>query len=371
MFRHLIVRRSASSIAVLWSIAIAFASTARAQTQEDPNIVAAARALAVEGVKLAQDGHCDDAIDKLQRAEQLRHSAIVLEQLGECYIEHGRFVEGAEAMRSVLREGIPENASEAMARAHANARTKLDATKGKIAMLTLTVEVEGKAQPEVEVDGQVLPPALIGAARPTDPGEHTIEASAPGHLPVKRRVALTPGQTDAVSLTLVVDPAASARAAAVANASEAPATPTAPEAPAPATTAEAKAIESPSHVPSYIAWGAAGVALAVGVGYGWVAMDQKSDLDRVCPAKSCPPEQSDRLDTAKTNGLISTIAFGVAIGAAVTGGVLLILESSAASEPQPKAANIGRRVRLGVQAPDSSRASLRLSPTGAALQMKF
>lgn len=358
MFRHLTTRRDfAVTISVAWLVSSAFTPVSRAQQAEDPSVVAGARALAVEGVKLAQDGHCDDAIDKLERAEQLRHSAIVLEQLGECYIEKGRFVEGAEAMRSVLREGQPENASEALKKAHANARTMLDTAKSKIAMLTITVDVVGSAQPVIEIDGQPLPAALIGAARPTDPGDHTIEASAPDHIPARRRVTLTAGQTDALALTLDVDPNASAKAkpAPVASA-EASAAPATRGGPAPIASPAAVERSAPNHVPAYIAWSVGGAALAVGAAYGWVAMNQKSDLDKACPNHRCPPAQSGRLDAAKTNGVISSVAFGVGLGAAVAGGLLFFLaDGSAAEKPQPPAAQ----------------ARLHVGPGAAELQVKF
>ena len=309
-----------------------------AQPTEDPNVVAAARALAVEGVKLARDNRCDEAVDKLERAEQLRHSSIVLSQLGECYIAQGRFVQGAEAMRSVIREGLPENPSEAMKAALAAAHTQLDVAKDKIAMLTVKVDAPNDAEVAVSIDGQAIPDALVGAPRPTDPGEHTLEATAPGHVPAKRRVTLEPGESDSVTLALVIDPAA-ARAtaevagAAVANAQAAKET----AAPGQSTAADAS---GPNYLPAYVAWGTAGGALAVGVAFGWVAMDQKADLDRVCPGKVCPPEQRARLDAAKDNGVISSVAFGVGVGAAVLGGVLFFLAGD--DEPTERAAGKAR-----------------------------
>ena len=39
--------------------------------------IAAERTLAVDGLKLAQAGKCDEAIPKLERSEKLHHSAIV------------------------------------------------------------------------------------------------------------------------------------------------------------------------------------------------------------------------------------------------------------------------------------------------------
>jgi tetratricopeptide (TPR) repeat protein len=351
MLRDLTIRRdlAVTSLAA-WLLVSAITVPSAAQPTEDPNIVAAARALAVEGVKLAQDGHCDQAIDKLERAEKLRHSSIVLEQLGECYIEKGRFVEGAEAMRSVIREGTPENPSDAMKRAHTNAQSMLDNAKNKIAMLTITIEVVGSAEPNVAIDGQPVPIALLGAARPTDPGEHTVEASAPGHLPVKRRVALAPGQSDTLALTLVVDP----RAQPFAAKAEENAPAAAPEAPVPVATPVEPTERGPNRVPAYIAWGVAGAAVAVGVAYGWVAMNQKSDLDKACPAHRCPPAERDRLDTAKTNGVISTVAFGVGLGAAITGGLLFFL-AEGESEAQPTAAS-EPRLRVG---PGTAEVSIR------------
>jgi hypothetical protein len=309
------------------------------RAQEDPNVVAAARALAVEGVKLAQDKRCEEAIDKLERAEQLKHSSIVLEHLGACYIDRGRLVEGTEALHAVVREGLPESPSEAQKRASAEARALLDTYKPKIAQLTITVEVVANVPPQVAIDGQAVPVALLGAARPTDPGEHLVEASASGFLPVKRHISLAPGQVETLALALVVDPASAQVDEQVAAA--APVPPPAAAATAPESTAAAPAAEGGmSRLPAYLSWGASGAALVVGIAFGWVAMDQKADLDRVCPGNICPPEQSSNLNAAQTNATISSIAFGVSAGAAVLGGVLFLL---AHDEPEAQA----RGPRLG------------------------
>ena len=54
--------------------------------EDDAAETAAARALAVDGLKLADAGKCAEAIDKLQRAEKLHHGPIVLGRLGECQV---------------------------------------------------------------------------------------------------------------------------------------------------------------------------------------------------------------------------------------------------------------------------------------------
>src|SRR5688572_7698674 len=83
-----------------------FASPVFAQEEVGAAETAAARTLGVEGMKLAQAGQCDEAIVKLERAEKLRHSAIILGRLGECYVTLGRLVEGTEILRKMLREPI-------------------------------------------------------------------------------------------------------------------------------------------------------------------------------------------------------------------------------------------------------------------------
>lgn len=361
-----IKRATRAQFAGVVCVSVSLVSVVHAQTAEDPSVVAAARALAVEGVKLAQDQRCPEAIDKLERAEQLHHSAIVLAQLGECYIAGGRLVEGAEAMRSVLREGLPDEPSDALKRAHTNARELLDTTKPKIAMLTITVEVVGSTQAEVRLDGQPLPAALIGAPRPTDPGEHHIEARATGRLSAERRIILAPGQTATLALPLIVDPAGATTSKSVAAGNQRNEANGSRAASGSEGTGASRATRPPNHVPAFIAWGVAAAGLATGAAFGFVALDQTSKLDDACPANRCPPNESDHLDSAKRNGMISTLAFGVGAGAAVLGGVLYFLAGNKV-ESQPRAA----ADRRGPQRGTAARARLDVGPNGAALQLAF
>src|SRR5882672_3862538 len=175
--------------------------------------VAAARTLAVEGVKLAQAGKCDEAVDKLERAEKLHHAPIVLSALGECKVAQGKFVEGTEMLRKVLREPLPDHPSPAQLKAYEHAQATLDAAAPKIGRLTISVAAQGEAQPAVTVDGEPVPAALLGAERPTDPGEHVVEATAAGYLKSSAKVTLSEGDKKSVKLELERDPAAATAAA--------------------------------------------------------------------------------------------------------------------------------------------------------------
>src|ERR1039457_2485634 len=107
---RLLESTSRCRLAILGTLVVGFsASWASAQDEPSAADTAAARELAIDGLKLADAGHCAQAIDKLTRAEKIRHSPIVLGRLGECQIEEGKIVDGTEDLHRVLHEPIPPN----------------------------------------------------------------------------------------------------------------------------------------------------------------------------------------------------------------------------------------------------------------------
>jgi hypothetical protein len=284
---------------------------------------AAARALAVDGLKLAQAGKCDEAIPKLDRAEKIHHSAIVLSRLGECNVSVGKLVEGTEDLRKVLREPLPANPSPALSKAYEHAQIILDSAKPKIA--ALTISVGNKSQPtdlHLMVDGQAVPVALIDSELPADPGDHLVEATAPGYLKAMARVNLSTADKKTVTLKLEIDPNASVVAP---HSSDAAAASVVAPAPSVHTAATESASSpppvppsSPSHAAAYVAWGMGVVGVGVGSAFGLIAMKDKHDIVQRCGSDACTADSSQSLDNAKRSGNISTIAFGV-------GGVGLLL----------------------------------------------
>lgn len=301
-------------------------SSAYAQAQEtDPAVIATARELAISGVKLAQDGQCAEAVPKLERAEKLHHSQIVLTRLGDCYLKLGQLTAGIESLRAVLREPLTENASETLKQAYAEAGTLIEANKPKLAKLTIKVTgVESSTPINLTIDNKPMPSALLDAAHVSDPGEHTITVAAAGYLPATRKVTLSPGGEESVVLALEVDAEAQAalkRAQLEAKASSASL------APAPVLTKAEDSPSSPSHWPAYVTWGASAVAIGVGVGFGFAALENKQSLEERCPNKVCPAEASDLLDTSRMNATISTVAYGAGIAGVAVGALLFWLES--------------------------------------------
>jgi hypothetical protein len=285
---------------------------------------AAARALAVDGLKLAQANNCTEAVPKLERAEKLYHSAVVASRLGECYVNVGRLVEGTEILRKVLREPQGAEQSPALAKALERAQKVLDAAKPRIA--GLTIKVAAVQDMSVKVDGTLVPGALVDTEIPIDPGQHSVEVTAPGFLRAASRLSVAEGEKKSVSLTMSRDPNAAVAPAPTTDRApakepssppprgfnEAPAAPVPPPSPPPA----------PNRTAAYVALGVGAAGLATGSVLGLMTMKQHSDLKDECPAGVCGADKQGDLDSAKRLGNFSTIAFGVGGAGLLLGTVL-------------------------------------------------
>ncbi len=326
-----------TALASVFSVCLASVpGFALAQDDTSAAETAAARSLAIDGLKLAQAGNCSEAIDKLERSEKLRHSPIVLGKLGECLVNLGRLVEGTEALRRMLREPLPPEPTPALQQAYERAQAALDASKPRLAGLTIKVKAPSDAKVAVTVDGEPVPPAVVGVELPADPGEHVIEATAPGYLKASTRARMAPGEKSQVSLELERDPNAPPPGAEADAEKASPATDQPPASRADSHAREGMSFDSdavppeqPSNAPAYIAYGVGAVGLGMGIGFGLAAMSAKNDLD--CKNDLCPPEEEDRLDSAKLKGTLSTIGFAVG-GAGIALGTILVISNSSSSE---------------------------------------
>jgi hypothetical protein len=321
--------------------------------EEDPSAAetAAARTLAVDGLKLAKAGQCTEAVDKLERAEKLKHSAIVLGRLGECYVSLGKLVQGSELLRKMLREPLPAEPSPALQQVYERAQQLVQETKPKIAGLTINLTGAKEATPTLLVDGAEVPATVLGVELPVDPGEHAIEVRAPGFLKAKGRATLATGEKQAISLELKRDPNA-----VVPEAAAAPVGPVAnPTAPNAATNNASAGLSVPPPEPvhhssstrtlGYVSYGVGAVGLGLGLVFGRAAMQDKDTLDNECPNKVCSSDQSDKLDSAKTKGLVSTIGFGVGAAGVVLGTVLVIAGSGGDSSSSGSGSSHARTAR--------------------------
>ena len=347
-----------------WALAalcVSALSARGALAQEDPNAAetAAARSIALEGIRLADAGRCAEALEKLSRAEKLHHALVVLGRLGECQVNQGKLVDGTENLRRVLREPLPSNASSVLLKARERAQGVLDTAKPRIGALNIAVKgPRDNTGVSVTLDGVSMPVALLDADRPTDPGDHVVEASATGYLRASGHVTVAPGDRQSIVLKLEPDPNAPVAATASPPSAEAAGSSTrAAPASEPAASASidsnvANSRGEVDHTGAYIAWAAGGAAVAVGSVFGIMAFKGKGDLNEQCPDKVCLESSQDRLDSAKRASTISTVLFAVG-GASIGLGTVLFLTASPS----------GGSSR-------SARASAASTPPGAPLQAR-
>jgi hypothetical protein len=317
---------------------------------------AAARALAVDGLKLAQANNCAEAVPKLERAEKLYHSAVVASRLGECYVSVGRLVEGTEVLRKVLREPQPADAAPALTKALERAQRVLDSAKPRIG--SLIVKVAAVTDMRVKVDGNVLQSALLDSEVPSDPGEHSVEVTAPGFLRSGARVTLADGEKKTVTLTLSRDPNAVLPAAPVTDTSashptSASSEPAAESPHTPATAPSEPAKRAPNRTAAYVSLGIGAAGAVAGGVLGVLTLQRHKDLQGRCPNDVCSPSDQSDLDSAKRMGNFSTIAFGIGGAGLVLGTVLFFTAAPsnvdhASAAPKRKFAGISEpRVAIG------------------------
>ena len=184
----------------------------------------------------------------------------------------------------------------------------------KLAVVVIANRADGL---EVRRDGVELSAAELGTPVPVDPGEHTVEASAPGRRPwaIKVAVPATPGVIDVPIPALDLD----ATPALQPKADVAVTVPT----PAEAATS--------SHQRRWLAYGVGGGGVAlVGVSliFGALAKASWSDAQTHCNAGQCDATGVDLAGSARTKGNVATATFLIGFAGAAVGGVLLFTGSA-------------------------------------------
>jgi hypothetical protein len=314
-----------------WTLAVLTVASVLPAGADEPSAadVAGARVLALEGIKLANAGNCKDAVEKLARAESLHAAPTILGRLGECQVAIGKLVEGTENLRRVVREPLPSGAPPAFARARARAERLLTASARRVAHLHIVLNAPPEAKVALTVDGEPVRAELVGADRPTDPGAHLVEATAPGYMKASENVSLLEGAAATVTITLKADP--NAKTQEQGSSSDA-----ARQAvlPTPSAGLPSPAASGPSRVPALAAFAAGGIGLAVGGVLGLIALGEHGSLDTGCnSSKVCPSSEQGTLDSLRATSAGSTIGFIVG-GVGVAAGVVLLFVPSAHSGPK-------------------------------------
>ncbi len=187
------------------------AGPAWSQTAADK---ATAREAATEGIGLYRAGKYADAIDRLRRAQALYDAPVHLLYIARAEDKLGQLVEAAENYRLLDRYALPPGAPEAWTAAVEDGRKELALLEPRVPKLRILAEPASPKDATLKIDETAVSAAVIGIARPVNPGKHHISLVASGFAPAEADVEVAESQSKDVALRLAASPGAAATPAA-------------------------------------------------------------------------------------------------------------------------------------------------------------
>jgi hypothetical protein len=331
----------ALSLALLAAPAASFAQSSPPKV--DAATTSAARRLMEDGLKDFDAGRLAAALDKLSRADQLVGLPSTGYHLARTQIRLGKLVEASEKLLAVVLIELDASATPVQHKAQADAEREIAALTPRIPSLELVVE---PAAPDaaVTLDGAPVPTALLGVARPVNPGAHRVVVERRGQT-TSKDVALTESESQRVVVAPPVVAAPSTLEAPPPTPVSTPATsspfgtpsPAAPSTPAPS---PAGADGSPGlRVGGGVLLGLGGAGLAAAGILGLVTNSTVNDLTACTDDQTCTrAEQKGFYDKAIGQQTGAFVALGVGAALAATGGVMLYLGRGDAPSSTPSTA---------------------------------
>lgn len=311
------------------SLAVAIGLGAKVASAEDTEIeIANARQLAIQGIDAVEGGNCKTGEPLLVRAEKLHHATVHLQYIARCRLAAGHLVAATEMWRQILREGAPSGSSPAVQAAIAEANTQLPRTLPRLASTTLRTSADYH-DIKVMLDGTPVPSELLGAQQVIDPGDHTLEADAPGYAHFSKQWTVGEGKTAEVVISLAPG--------APGGRTETPGAPEKPD--------EVERKGSPLTTAGIVV-GAVGLAAMVGGTVTLLTWKNKEDTIRsqcTLPNQGCDPRVVDSTTLEDEKQSVHSLVTATNIlmfggGALLAGGVTLIVLGATSGHDQPKTA---------------------------------
>jgi hypothetical protein len=295
---------------------------------------AADKALAVslfrDGRTLMDQGRFAEACSKLEESQRVDPGGGTLLNVALCHEKQGRtataWAEFVEALGIARRDNRTDRIP--------FAEEHIEALEPNLAAITLVVSAEAD-DPGLELrrDGAVVGRAAWGTPIPVDPGDHLVQASAPGRKtwkttitvggsgPSKPSVSIPPllhqdTPTPVPPVDYAASPGHASGSGVFVDDNGAGASDVAPTSGG-----------SAQRTWGIIALGVGAVGIGAGSVFGITAMSKKRDSDAECKGTDCSAKGVALNDDAGKFADYATIGFGVGIGGALLGTILLLTES--------------------------------------------
>lgn len=279
-----------------------------------------ARGLMDEGDAKRAAGDVQAALTSYEAADALMHVPTTGYEVARAQAQLGLLLEARETLARLRR--LPLRAGEpAPFKAARHAAELLDADVGaRLPSITIVVvNAAPGAAVELSVDGEAVPSAAASLPRKVNPGRHAIAAKA-GVTEKSEAVVVVERETRSITFDLTPPPRAATPAPVVVAAP--------PSAPPPST----------SRLPTVLVvggFGAGAIGLGLGSVTGILSLSKVSAIKKDCSAEVCPASRQSDLDSARSLGAMSTVAFIVG-GAGLAAGIVGLL--LAPSKDSPRAA---------------------------------
>ena len=181
----------------LWLLAASFTLTVSgsALAEPSPGEKAAAEALFQKGVEFMAVGKTAEACEKFDGSNQLDPALGTMLRLADCYERAGK----TASAWALFQQAAATASAQGQSERNKIAAERASSLEQRLSRLQLAVDTRsGKEGLQLRLNGKPIPSGTWDAALPVDPGQQTIEASAPGHITWKTsiEVAAGPGTTN-------------------------------------------------------------------------------------------------------------------------------------------------------------------------------
>jgi hypothetical protein len=251
-----------------------------------------------QGRELAEKGKWAEACPLFAEASRLEPNAVGIKlNMAECYKHVGKTASAWNAYNAAEFLAKKDNDNNRAQFAH-NEAAQLEPKLSKL-------KINAKDTPGLQIrrDDSEVAKGLWGTVIPVDPGEHKIEATAPGYSVWTTIIKIGPEKDlqtiEIPELTKAIEP-------------EKPGS-----------------RPNPALRPAAFAVGGVGAAgLIVGGIFGGLALGSKGTLTTECPNNVCSTQKGkDARASAGTQALVSTVSLSVGGAALATGVVLFVLST--------------------------------------------
>lgn len=285
---------------------------------------ALAETLFQDAKKLMDEQKYAAACPKLAESQRLDPGTGTLILLAACHEREGKLAaawsEYVEALAQASQAGRRDRIKAA--------EDGVKRVSPRLSRLAVTVRSDAKVPGlVVKVDGVTLAEASWGSSTPSDPGEHVVEATAPGHIGVTKKVTfgvtsetrtVEIGPLDVAPVPVPTQPSTPASAV-PAPASAEPASSAVPPHAVPPPPVH------PVQTPAYLVGGIGVASLVVGAYFGLSARSDTRSANLLCPEKTCANDEAlARNDSAGKAAKVSNVFVGLGLVGVGVGAYLWV-----------------------------------------------